>query len=99
MPNGHGGVPHYGAPVFLLILWVAVLLNQHREPRDWLLAAACALAVLFGWRLSWHIHMWDAEEYGGAYLSAEDIRLARRRHLAGSLVYAGIGVVVTLAFS
>lgn len=99
MPNGHGGVPHYGAPLYLLILWIAVLLNHRHEPRDWVLAVACILAALFGWRLSWHLHMWDAEEYGGAYFTEEGVRLARRKHLAGSLVYAALALGVTLVFT
>ena len=85
--------------MFLLILWFAVLLNQPREPRDWMLVNAGVLAVVFGWRLSRHIHMCDAEARGGACFSADAIRVARREQLVASLVRGSPGGAVTLAFA
>jgi hypothetical protein len=60
MPNGHGGVPRFGGPIFYAVLaGVAVAFKM--------VAAAAALAAIAGWRLAYHLHFWRADEYGGAY--------------------------------
>jgi hypothetical protein len=40
--------------------------------------AAYVAAGLFAWRLAWHIHLYPAMEYGGAYTSPEDAKRARK---------------------
>ncbi|MGE0352502.1 MAG: hypothetical protein AB7I33_14490 [Gemmatimonadales bacterium] len=95
MPNGHGGIPRFGSPAVLLLLLGLVLaggpvpgLPQGRWP-------AYVLAVLLGWRLAFHIHMWDVTGYGGALAPPQRLAAARRRFIVGSLVYvlAAAGLV------
>ena len=94
MPNGHGGIPRFGSPAILLLVLVVVLGTRvpARLAGAWLLPYV--LAVLLGWRLAFHIHMWDATAYGGAMISPDAMTRAERRYLAGALLYALAAVVL-----
>jgi hypothetical protein len=70
-----------------------------RAVLGWVWVALClGLAALAGWRLAYHLHMWDADEYGGAYTPPDEYRRARRRYRALAGVYvagaAGIGLAI-----
>jgi hypothetical protein len=40
---------------------------------------------LFGWRLAFHLMMWDVSEYGGGY-TTEDKKVAARRRFRMTLI-------------
>ena len=92
MPNGHGGVPRFGSPVILLLLLGWDLARRPTFGFAWAWMLPYALAALLGWRLAWHIHMWDATEYGGAMTSTDKMSAAERRYLLGTLLYAPAAV-------
>jgi hypothetical protein len=71
MPNGHGGKLRFGSPAVLLLALVVAGVLHHRSGAGWLVPAGYVLAALFGWRLAYHLHFWDASEYDGAYLPPE----------------------------
>lgn len=91
MPNGHGGTPRFGAPLALALATGGLVW--------WRLATGAALPfmlalVVGAWlaqSLAWHLTMWRAMEYGGAYTSAEEFKKANRRCIA---VTAVMGVVI-----
>ena len=93
MPNGHGGIPHYGAPVLLGILTALLVW--------WFRATASAIphvlvylsSGLFGWRLAFHLIMWDVMEYGGGYASEEDMVKAKRKYLVAAVILIPLSVV------
>lgn len=93
MPNGHGGVPRYGSPIFLALVVFALAVIETRGHPPWAAAAAYAAAGLFGWRLAWHQFMYPVMAYGGAYASPEELGGAKRRYR----VAAAIGVVASVA--
>ena len=89
MPNGHGGVPWMGAPLFFAVLAaIAIFLQQP--------AVAAALAAIAGWRLAYHLHFWAADEYGGAYTSSEKHRRAALRYYGFAVLYAAAGAAAVL---
>lgn len=86
MPNGHGGIPRFGSPVLLslgvaVLLWLRVSGEAH-----WTVHAAYAAAGLLAWRFAWHLHLYDAMEYGGANTPPEELRAAKRRYRVTALV-------------
>jgi hypothetical protein len=81
VPNGHGGVPRFGGPIFYAVLAGLALVFK-------LPAAAAALAAIAGWRLAYHLHFWGADEYSGAYTNPDDYRRARLRYWCLGAVYA-----------
>jgi hypothetical protein len=91
MPNGHGGFPWMGGPLLLALAAaiVAALPAAVRDRFGWSWAGAClALVGLAGWRLAYHLHMWGADEYGGAYTSPEKYRRAALRYYGFAAAYA-----------
>ena len=89
MPNGHGGVPFLGAPVLLAVLFAVAVFLPLREALGWTWVAVClALAALAGWRLAYHLHMRDADEYDGAYTPNDAYRRAARRYQLAAVTYA-----------
>lgn len=80
MPNGHGGVVRWGAPVFWGVLFALFLLNGARTGATWTRWAGTGAAALFAWRLSWHFWLYPLMEYGGAYASEEGLQAGRTLH-------------------
>ena len=100
MPNGHGGVPFLGAPIVLSIMFTVFAVLPYKERFGWVWVAVCLLlAALVGWRLAYHLHMWNADEYGGAYSPPEVYRRVTRRYRLLAVVYAcltttlGLGIL------
>jgi hypothetical protein len=88
MPNGHGGAPFLGAPIFCAILFAVFAALPIRERLGWGWVGLClGFAALAGWRLAYHLHMRSADEYGGAYTAPEAYQQARRRYLVASVIY------------
>ena len=82
MPNGHGGIPYFGAPVLLGIL-TALLIWWYRATGSVIPQVLIYISTaLFGWRLAFHLTMWDVMEYGGGYTSEEDMAKAKRKFMA-----------------
>lgn len=99
MPNGHGGIPYLGSPILLaLLLVVAISVSiEHPSPLGYGRAAVCLiLAAACGWRLAYHLHMREADEYGGAYTSEVELAKSRGRYRALSAVYAAVFVAATV---
>ncbi len=102
MPNGHGGVPFLGAPIVFAVMFAAFAWLPF-EVQGWLgwaqVAICLLLAALFGWRLAYNLHMWDADEYGGGYTPPDVYRRAARRYWVLAVVYtilttsAGFGIL------
>ena len=90
MPNGHGGIPRFGAPIFYAVLAAVALAFK-------MTAAAAVLAAIAGWRLAYHLHFWAASEYGGAYTSTEKYRRAALRYYGFAVLYAAAGAAAVLA--
>ena len=89
MPNGHGGVPFLGAPIFLAILFAIFAALPLTERLGWTWVGVCLLlAASAGWRLAYHLHMRAADEYDGAYTSRDVYRQAARRYWVLAPVYA-----------
>lgn len=81
MPNGHGGIPRFGGPVFYATLAALAVAFKLTVP-------AAVLAAIAGWRLAYHLHFWRADEYAGAYTNPDDYRRARLRYWCLGAVYA-----------
>jgi hypothetical protein len=95
MPNGHGGIPKFGSAVVLLILLVGAIVYEETNPL--FRFVSYPLAAGFGWRLAWHLCMYHAMEYGGAYTSRERKRAANFRYkIALSVLVPGCVAVVAL---
>ena len=92
MPNGHGGFVRFGSAVLLLILTAVVVLRRLKSGDSWALYASFALAGLAAERLAWHLQMWEATEYGGAYLTAAEKSRARMRYALTALVLVVIAL-------
>ncbi len=86
MPNGHGGTPKWGLPLILLGGTVASLIWYSKVHAVWSAAASLVFAALLAWRFSYHVTMWDAGEYGGAYTAEAAMKLARKRHRMWSIL-------------
>jgi hypothetical protein len=50
-----------------------------------------------GWRLAYHVHMREADEYDGAYTAADDYRRAARRYRALAPLYTLLAVSAAFA--
>jgi len=72
MPNGHGGIPRYGAPVLLALLFTCVHLTRPPGHSVFFNVLELVLILLFCRRLAWHLAMWRVSEYDGAYVSGEE---------------------------
>jgi hypothetical protein len=98
MPNGHGGAPFLGAPIFLAIMFAVFAALPVRERLGWAWTGIClVLAALAGWRLAYHLHMRDADEYGGAYTAPDVYRQAARRYRIGAVLYTILAVAAGFA--
>lgn len=96
MPNGHGGVPFLGAPILFAVMFAAFAGLPLQARLGWAWVAIClVLAGLVGWRLAYNLHMWGADEYGGAYTAPDVYRRAARRYrvlaVASTVLATSIG--------
>lgn len=85
MPNGHGGIPKYGSPILLVVLlggWILVVDKEN----PWYMFRFVLAAVL-GWRLAWHIFMYDLMEYGGHYQDKNIINKARTKYSVAAIIF------------
>lgn len=95
MPNGHGGMPFMGGPVFLAVAFLVAALLPQGPAFGWPWVVLClAIAALIGWRVAYHLYMRGADEYGGAYTSPEKYALALRTYRLRALAYAAVAAVV-----
>lgn len=94
MPNGHGGIPRFGSPALLLLLTGLAAWLGTATGMAWLLPVCILLAGLFGWRLSYHLHMWGVTEYGGHAASEEEKERAKGRYRLGIVAYALVAAAV-----
>jgi len=94
MPNGHGGIPRFGAPLFIFLM--TFLLIWWERSTAFILPLVLSLigAGIFGWRLAFHLTMWNVTEYDGNYASADQTKNARRKYLAAKLVLVPLAVFV-----
>jgi hypothetical protein len=91
MPNGHGGIPFLGAPVLFAVLFAIFAALPLRDRLGWTWVAIClAFAALAGWRLAYHLHMRAADEYDGAYTSADAFLRAARRYRIAAVIYTSL---------
>jgi hypothetical protein len=91
MPNGHSGVPYLSGPVLFAIMFAtfAWLPFGHGCWFAWTRAGICLLfAAAIGWRLAYYVHMYSADEYGGAYTPPDVYRQASRRYWIAAPIYA-----------
>ena len=100
MPNGHGGIPFLGAPILCAIMFAVFAFVPAARQLGWVGVGIClGFAALGGWRLAYHLHLRDADEYGGAYTSPDAYRRAAVRYWVLTPVYvvaavsAGYGVL------
>ena len=94
MPNGHGGIPFLGAPVLLGIL-TALLVWWYRATGSVIPQVLIYISTaLFGWRLAFHITMWDVMEYGGGYTSEEDMTKAKRRFMGAAITLIPLSLLL-----
>jgi hypothetical protein len=99
MPNGHGGIPHFGSPILFGLMFCAALFWPLAPDAalQWTRVWICVvLAALVGWRLAYHLYMWRAEEYSG-YMTPEEYRRAIRRYAGFAAAYAIVAAVAALA--
>ena len=88
MPNGHGGSPFLGAPIFSVILFAVLAALPIKDRLGWAWVAVClCVAAYGGQRLAYHLHMRAAAEYGGAYTEPAAYQRARRRYVIASVIY------------
>lgn len=96
MPNGHGAIPRFGSP--LLILLVTFLLLWWARSQAALLPQVLAVvaAGIFGWRLAFHMTMWNVSEYDGRYSSEEQVANSKRRYRVALFTLIPLFVLLTL---
>jgi hypothetical protein len=99
MPNGHSGIPYLGGPILFTIMfttfaWLPVGSDAWFV---WTRVVVCLLlAAAIGWRPAYYFHMYDADDYGGAYTPPELYRQASRRYWVAAPIYAIITAVAGL---
>jgi hypothetical protein len=93
MPNGHGGAPFLAAPILFAVGAAAAALLR----LGWASVGLCVLfAGLAGWRLAYHLHLRDADEYGGAYTSPDVHSRATQRYRIAAVIYGIIAAAGAL---
>ena len=94
MPNGHGGSPFLGAPIFCFLLFAVLAALPVRERLGWAWVGVCLVVAAYGGqRLAYHLHMRAAAEYDGAYTEPEAYRQARRRYVIASVIYTTVAAI------
>ena len=95
MPNGHGGVPFLGTPIFFAVMFSIAAWIPLKTRLGWAWVVICLVfAALVGWRLAYHLHMWDADEYGGAYTEPDVYRRAVVRYRVLAVLYTVFTVAI-----
>jgi hypothetical protein len=95
MPNGHGGVPFLGTPIFFTVMYAAFAGLPLKDRLGWVwVAIFLVFAALAGWRLAYHLHTWDADEYGGSYTEPDVYRRAKGRYRVLAMVYTVLTAAV-----
>jgi hypothetical protein len=56
------------------------------------------IILLFSWRLAWHLCMWRASEYDGAYVSGEESKRAVIRTVMATLFFSALGCAARYEF-
>jgi hypothetical protein len=87
-----------GSPTLALAAWIGTLWWHRRTGEVWLVPVLIALALVFGWRLAHHLHLWQVLEYGGAHAAPEETARARKRYKVAAFIYSGFAVIVTFWF-
>ena len=101
MPNGHGGVPYFGGPIFFAMLFVIFTWLPFGDEGwfPWVRVGVCMIfATAIGWRIAYYVPMYNADDYGGAYTPPDVYRRMRRRYWIAvpfyPLVTAAVGSCV-----
>src|SRR5262245_34735631 len=97
MPNGHGGVPFLGGPVFFAMMFATFVWVPFGNDGwfAWTRVGICLLlASAIGWRMAYYIYMYSADDYGGAYTPREVYRRASRRYRIAAPIYAVLSTLV-----
>jgi hypothetical protein len=59
---------------------------------------AYPVAILFAWRLAWHIALYNIMAYGGSLASEEEMARARRRYAIGFVLCGIVLLGIVTAF-
>jgi hypothetical protein len=94
MPNGHGANPRFLGFILLLIVAAALLAQVKKGAPEWAAYPGYLLVAWAAERFAWHLHLWKAMEYDGAYTSGEKMWQARKKYWAGAVIYALAGATV-----
>jgi hypothetical protein len=95
MPNGHGGKPRFLTPFLMAVAFVVVVRAPSTIGPRWIwLLILGVLAGLFGWRLAYDLHMRHADEYSGAYTSADERQQAQSHYRVRAVIYAIISLAL-----
>jgi hypothetical protein len=97
MPNGHGGVVRFFSVIVLLIFAAGLLVLAKKGGEEWAIYAGYGLAILIGERFAHHLHLWQINEYDGAYASDAEKAAARKIYIVGAVIYI-LGAVVAWHF-
>lgn len=94
MPNGHSGIPRFGSVV--LIAMVIALLIWWERSTSYILPRVIVYigAGIFGWRLAFHLTMWNVTEYNGNYASGNQKKEAKRKYIVTTIVLIPITVFI-----
>jgi|Deesub1362A_J573_1020465.scaffolds.fasta_scaffold00005_72 hypothetical protein len=100
MPNGHGGIPKYGSPALLFVLYLLLFFLYAVKDFKWAIYATYPVVILLGERLAHHIYLYDVTSYSGACATDEmkrkgDFNYRRARY---SIIIVGI-LVTTLIWA
>lgn len=74
------------SPVILALGLAWTIWLFRKTGQAWVRVPIYVLAAALAERFSWHLLMWDAVEYGGAYMAKEEVARARKRHAIASFV-------------
>jgi len=96
MPNGHGAIPRFGAPLLILLITVLLVWWARSQTAALPQVLAVVAAGIFGWRLAFHMTMWNVSEYDGRYSSEEQVETSRRRYRVALLTLIPLSVLLTL---
>ncbi len=94
MPNGHGGVIRYLSSVLLLFAVIGLVAHHAKTGSAWSRPAAYVAVLLLAERFARHCFLWHVMEYGGAYVSKEEVAAAYRRYRIFALAFALAGVAL-----
>ena len=77
--------------MFAVLLWLPF---AEEGWLAWTHVGTCMiLAAAVGWRLAYYVHMYDADNYGGAYTPPEAYRRASRRYWIALPFYSALTAI------